>query len=214
MKKILAVLALVGLAIPAFAQLSLPQYQFASGKWSFVGARLHQNDAKAPLAKVNFKVPQKGKFAFGFNALYEGGAEDGHGGFGVHLFADRVHPGTSWGNGNSYLLWLNYDENPKNPAIPKGFSAQIYRSTSHSRMRLVKSVDLNQYRGLLTPENLAAPLPIRIFADTATGEVRVYDPTDPTNYFYFYIDKKDVPMTGSWVSLRTNGLKMSFSLID
>jgi hypothetical protein len=214
MKKFLAVLALVGLAIPAFAQLALPEHQFASGKWSFVGARLLQNDGKAPLAKANFKVPQNGRFAIAFNALYEGGAEDGHGGFGVHLFADRVHSGASWGNGNSYLLWLNYDEKPKNPEIQKGFSAQIYRSTSHSQMRLVQSVDLNQYAHLVTPENLAAPLPIRITADTASGEVRIYDPTDPSNYFYFNIDKKDIPMNGSWVSLRTNGLKMSFALMD
>lgn len=212
MKKLLILLVAVGISIPAFSQVRLPEYHFASGAWSFVGDRLYQNDTKAPLAKVNLKVPQRGPMVYEFNARYEGGAEDGHGGFGLHLFADQVYPKASWGTGKSYLVWLNYDEHPISPKIPKGFSAQVYRSVTNSRMDLVQSVDLNQYNYLISQENLANPVPIKIWMNGDTGEVRVYSPIDPSYYFYFYIDAKDVPMKGSWIALRTNGLRMSFGM--
>jgi hypothetical protein len=68
----------------------------------------------------------------------------------------------------------------------------------------------------LTKENLASPITFRIIANGDTGEVRIYDPTDPDNrkYFYFHIDKKDLPIKGSYVVLRTNGIKLSFALED
>lgn len=212
MKKILAVLVVVALGVPIFAQVNLPEHQFASGNWSLVGARLYQNDTKAPLAKVNIKVPQNGAMVYDFNVRYEAGAEDGHAGFGIHLFADKVHTGKSWGNGNSYLLWLNYDEKPLSKAIPKGFSAQVYKSNTNSSMDLVQSIDLNQFTYLLTPQNLMQPLPIKLYMNGNNGEVRVYDPTNPNYYYYFYINRKDVPMKGAWVSVRTNGGKFSFGM--
>lgn len=214
MKKLLAVLVVLGLSVPIFAQNLLPEHRFASGSWSFIGPRLYQGDARAPLAKVNVRIPQSGPMIYAFNARYESGAEDGHAGFGIHLFADAAHQGASWGTGKSYLLWLNYDENPRNASIPRGFSAQVYRSISHSRMELVHSIDLNQYSSLITPESLAQPLPIRLYMDGNTGEIRVYDPTDPSYYYFFYIDKGDVPIKGNWVALRTNGVKMSFALAN
>jgi hypothetical protein len=150
-----------------------------------------------------------------FNARYESGAEDGHGGFGIHLFADTAYNAASWGVGKSYLLWLNYDEKPlQNSGIPAGLSAQVYKSSSNSSMSLVDSVNLNEFTNLLTNENLSQPVPIKIWMDGATGEVRVYDPTDPelAYYFYFYVDSKDLPLRGDWVALRTNGMKLSFGL--
>jgi len=212
MKKLLVVMVAAVLSVPVFAQVQLPEYHFASGSWSFVGPRLFQNDQKAPLAKVNIKIPQSGPMVYVFNAKYESGAEDGHAGFGIHLFADKAYPKASWGSGKSYLLWLNYDEKPLSKAIPKGFSAEVYRSVNNSRMDLVQAVDLNRYAYLLTPENLAKPITLKLWMDGNTGEVRVYDPTDPTYYYYFNIDKKDVPMKGSWIALRTNSVKMSFGL--
>jgi hypothetical protein len=203
------------MAVSLFAQVDLPLHRFANGKWDFSGTRLYQNDAKARLAKVNIQVPQKGPMVYDFNVRYEDGVQDGHGGVGLHIFADSVYNGASWGSGKSYLLWLNYDENPLSRDIPKGFSAQVYKSLSNSRMELVRSVDLNQYRPLLTTENLSYPVPFRIWVNGDTGEVRVYDPTAPnmnSNYFYFYIDSKDLPLRGNWVALRTNGLKLSFGL--
>lgn len=214
MKKCLGILAASFLCLPLFAQGPLPEIQYASGSWRMQGNRLYQNDAKAYLAKANIALPQKGTMVYAFDVRYEGGIEDGQGGFGFHLFADRTHPRASWGAGKSYLLWINYDEHPSDPRIPKGYSAQVYRSFSNTYMELVESVDLNRFSSLLTPENVAAPLPIRIKMDGETGEVRVYDPTDPTYYFYFYLDKEDLPLSGSWMALRTNGMKASFGLLD
>jgi hypothetical protein len=214
MKRFVFVLFAFGLVGILSAQVQLPEHRFASGNWNFIGNRLYQNDVRAPLAKVNIRAPQSGPMIYEFNARYETGAEDGHGGFGLHIFADRIYNDASWGSGNSYLLWLNYDENPLTRDIPRGLSGQIYRSYTNSRMELVQSVDLNQYVNLLTAENLAIPVPFKIWADGATGEVRVYDPTDPNlaDYYYFYLDRSDTPISGDWVALRTNGMKLSFAM--
>jgi hypothetical protein len=214
MKRLVFFLLILGIAMSLFGQ-QVPEYRFAAGSWGFTGPRLFQNDARAPLAKVNFRVPQSGPMLYEFNARYESGAEDGHGGFGVHLFVDAAYNAASWGAGKSYLLWLNYDETPlRNSGIPAGLSAQVYRSNSNSNMNLVDSVDLNEFIYLLTNENLAQPVPVKIWMDGSTGEVRVYDPTDPAldYYYYFYVDSKDVPLRGDWVALRTNGMKLSFGL--
>jgi hypothetical protein len=215
MKRLVFFLLIIGIAVSVFGQVQLPEYRFASGSWGFVGPRLYQNDVRAPLAKANFRVPQSGPMLYEFNTRYESGAEDGHGGFGVHLFVDAAYNAASWGAGKSYLLWLNYDENPlRNSGVPSGLSAQVYKSLSNSSMTLVDSVNLNEFVYLLTDENLSQPVPVKLWMDGSTGEVRVYDPTDPEldYYFYFYLDPKDVPIRGDWVALRTNGLKLSFAL--
>ncbi|GHV65095.1 hypothetical protein AGMMS49587_18770 [Spirochaetia bacterium] len=212
MKRIVLFLVVFGIAASMYAQSQLPPYRFAAGSWEFSSERLLQKDANARLAKVNFQAPQSGPMVYEFNALYEGGAEDGHGGFGLHIFGDKAYNGASWGNGNSYLLWLNYDENPINRAIPKGLSAQVYRSHTNSWMDLVQSVDLNVYADYLTDESLSAPVSFKITADGNTGEVRVYDPIDPDTYYFFYVTTKDIPLNGNWAALRTNGIKLSFAL--
>ena len=211
MKKYLVLMIIVAMATSVFAQPQLPEYQPAAGKWMLTADRLYQNDAAEKLAKINIRVPQVGKMVYEFNARYEGGAEDGHGGFGVHLFADTAHPRRSWGSGSSYLLWVNYDLNPIDKAIPKGFSAQLYRSLSHSKMELVPSVDLNKYAYLVTPAVLANPIPIKLWVDSVKGEVRFYDPTNPSYYFYLDLGK-DFPKVGQWIAVRTNGMKVSFGL--
>jgi hypothetical protein len=214
MKQLIFFVLVLGIGASLFAQVQLPEHQFASGNWNIVDDRVYQNDVKARFAKVNIKAPQSGAMVYDFNVRYESGADDGQGGFGLHVFADTVYNGPSWGSGKSYLLWLNYDENPlKNSGIPVGLSAQVYRSFSHSRMDMVHSIDLNQYADLLTPDNLAYPVSFRVWVNGDTGEVRVYDPTDPylATYYYFNVDKKDVPLKGNWVALRTNGISLSFA---
>jgi hypothetical protein len=193
---------------------SIPAYQAASGRWAESGNRLYQNDANARLAKINVRAPQSGPMVYEFNARYESGAEDGHGGFGLHVFGDTAFNSASWGSGKSYLLWLNYDENPSNRSIPRGLSGQIYRSTTNSSMDLVESIDLNEYAPLLTQANLSSTVPFRIIVDGNSGEVRVYDPTDSNfeAYRYFYINGRDIPLKGDWVALRTNGIRLSFAL--
>lgn len=207
-------MALICAAATLFAQVPLPEHQFAAGSWTFIGSRLYQTDVKAGLAKVNIRAPQNGPMIYEFNVRYESGLEDGHGGFGLHVFADSAYNGRSWGAGNSYLLWLNYDENPVTPGFTKGFSAQVYRSRTNSIMDLVANYDLNQYLPYITWEDLSKPQPVRIWINGETGECRVYDPSDPEllNYWYFYFDKKDVPLRGSWIALRTNGASVSFGL--
>jgi len=216
MKRFVFFILAMGIAMSISAQAEVPEYTFASGSWRFTGSRLYQNDAKARLAKVNFKVPQSGIMLYSFNLRYEGGAEDGHGGVGIHIFADRALNRASWGAGKSWLFWLNYDEKPLSKDIPAGLSAQIYRSVNNSRMELIDSIPLANYERFLTKENLASPISFRIIANGDTGEVRIYDPTDPDNrrYFYFFIDKKDLPLKGSYVVLRTNGIKLSFAQED
>jgi hypothetical protein len=194
----------------------LPDIEYArnAGKWQFSGPRLVQEDAAAGLAKVNLGLHQEGAIVYEFTLRYEGGVEDGHGGAGIHVFADSRLNYPSWGAGKSYLLWLNYDEKPMDKAIPAGLSAQVYRSTSHSDMKLLHSIDLNDYLDFFDDDNLHADIPFRITINGDTGEVRVYDPTVDLSsvYFVFYMDKSDLPMKGDWVSLRTNGVKASFAL--
>jgi hypothetical protein len=126
---------------------------------------------------------------------------------------DSPFNSASWGAGSSYLLWLNYDEKPANKQIPAGLSAQIYRSYSNSRMDIVQSYDLNNYAGLLTNDNLSYPVHFKIIADGNTGEVRVYDPTEPSDsvYYVLYMDRKDLPIKGDWLALRTTGMSLSFT---
>jgi hypothetical protein len=216
MKRFVFFILVTGIAMSIFAQVEVPEYTFASGSWRFTGSRLYQNDAGARLAKVNFKAPQSGPMLYSFNLRYEGGGEDSHGGVGIHIFMDRAINRASWGAGKSYLLWLNYDKKPRSKDIPVGLSAQIYRSVSNSRMELISSIPLTNFEPFLTKENLASPITFRIIANGDTGEVRIYDPTDPNNkrYYYFFIDKKDLPLKGNYVALRTNGIKLSFALED
>ena len=213
MKRLVLLLLVLGIAASLFAQV-LPQPQFASGNWRLTGNRLYQNDAAARLAKVNMQIPQSGNMVYPFNVRYEGGFEDGHGGFGIHIFMDNAFNGASWGAGNSYLLWLNYDENPiANSGIPRGLSAQVYKSISNSQMNVVGNFPLNQYVPyLLSSGILNQPIPVKIVVNGNTGEVRVYDPTDRTGRFYFgfNLDRRDLPLRGNWIALRTNGLKASF----
>jgi hypothetical protein len=203
------------LAISAAVYAQIPlSYTVGSGSWRVSGDRLYQTDENAKLAKVNLKIPQEGPMVYEFNARYEAGGEDGHGGFGIHVFGDRAVDQPSWGSGRSYLLWLNYDEDPSDPKIPAGLSAQIYRSLTHSYMEMVESVDLNNFADEVTDEDLDYPVPFRIYVDGSNGEVRVYDPTDidMSEYYYFYINPREIPIKGEWVSLRTNGANLSFGL--
>lgn len=214
MKRFVFFLVVACTAASLFAQVPLPEYQFAAGNWGLTTTRLYQNDTRAGLAKVNIRAPQSGPMIYEFNARYENGLQDGHGGFGLHIFVDSAYNGPSWGAGNSYLLWLNYDENPITRGIPRGFSAQVYKSKTNSVMDLVQSFDLNQYLSLVTNDVLANPVTAKIWVDGNTGEVRVYDPSDPAleYYFYFFLDPKDLPLRGNWVALRTNGVSLSFGL--
>ena len=212
MKRFILFLAVMFVAASLFAQVPLPEHQFAAGQWSWIGSRLYQNDARAPLAKMNLRAPQSGAMIYEFNVRYEDGLQDGHGGFGIHISMDNAINRASWGAGRSILLWLNYDENPVTSGFPRGFTAQIYRSVNNSYMELIENFDLNWALDLLTWDDLNYIISVRIWVNGDSGEIRVYDPTDPSlsYYWYFYVPQRDLPLRGNWVALRTNGLRLSF----
>ena len=197
----------------AFSQSSLPEHQLAAGSWKILGNRVYQNDSEERLAKVNIRIPQRGIVRYDFTVRLEGGAEDLHGGFGIHIFADSVYPRASWGTDGSYLLWLNYDANPISREIPKGLSAQVYKSHSHSYMELVSSVDLNDYAFLIEEFSPDTIVPVRIIVDGNTGKVRIMDPRDRTNYYSFSLGSR-VRLKGDWIALRTNGIAASFGYME
>lgn len=218
MKKTITLVVLIGMMLLCtgqfvFSQSALPEHQFAAGNWDLRGNRLYQNDTEYGLAKVNIKVPQSGTMRYRFNARFEGGLEDMHGGFGIHIFADSVYPRASWGCGNSYLLWLNFDADPVSGDIPPGLSAQVYHSYSHSYMELMKSVDLNSYGYILDNASMDTVLPVDIIANGNTGEVRIKNPLNDSTYFTMNL-KNTKPLKGSWIALRTNGMAASFGMME
>jgi hypothetical protein len=192
-----------------FSQSNLPEHQFAAGSWRIRGNRLYQNDARAGLAKVNIRLPQRGTVRYDFNVRLEGGSEDLHGGFGIHIFADSVYPRASWGTGKSYLLWLNYDADPVSKEIPEGLSAQVYKSHSHSFMELVGSADLNDYAYILEDLSPDTIVPVRVIVNGNTGRVRVMDPMDRDTYYSFDLGSRG-RLEGDWIAVRTNGIAASF----
>ena len=206
---VLVVLLSVISIIPLFS-LSVSDLGFAYGKWSVVGDRLYQNDIKAGMARVDIPAPQAGTMEYKFNVRYEsGGVDDMHAGFGIHIFVDKPAKGKAWGNGQSYLLWLNYDENAK--GITKGFSAQIYKSLSNSKMELIADIDLNKYAYLLTEDVLDMIIPVRMVVNGNTGDVKIYDPTDSTWVYKFNLGNTK-PLAGQYLSLRTNSMGISFGM--
>jgi hypothetical protein len=214
MKRFIFFLLVSGIVTTVFAQVNLPEHQFAVGTWVNVSDRIYQNDAAARLAKANLKAPQSGAMLYKFSVRYESGLEDGQGGFGIHIFADKAANKATWGVGKSWLFWLNYDKNPlKNSGVQAGLSGQIYRSVNDSTMELVYSIDLNQYVPIFTQETTDNTISFKIYANGDTGEIRIYDPSDSSgeDYYYFNIDQKYLPLKGDWVAFRTNSVSLSFA---
>jgi len=216
MKKSLAFLViLLAFGATAFAQTVVFHTDFSTsimlpkshGDWEVMGGRLYQSDVDEHLAKINVMARQSGEMQYEFNVRYEGGGmEDLMGGFGIHVFVDNPWNGMSWGNGDSYLLWLNYDPSPSYG--PKGFTAQIYKSVSETKMELVGYYDLNKYAYLLNTANLNLLVPARIKINGNTGSVWVESPLEAGYGFRFSLGS--ALGSGEYVALRTNSLALSF----
>ena len=177
------------------------------GAWTVQNNRLYQTDTDEKLAKVNFRAAQKGLVQYTFDVRYEGGGFiDRMGGFGIQVFVNDAFKGKSWGNGESFLLWLNYDENPSYGKA--GFRAQVYQSFGHSRMELIDGYDIPLNPAVLTAANMDLVIPVKIQIDGDTGLVKVWDPTREGMYVRFYLN--EAPGEGNFVSLRTNSLAVSF----
>lgn len=190
------------------AALSADGFKFAYGQWDMENNRLVQKDLDAGMARVDIPYPQKGKVVYSFNVKYlDGGTEDQHAGFGIHIFVGNPPKGKAWGDDKSYLIWLNYDASPK--GISKGLSAQVYKSLSNSKMELVADYDLNQFASLLTAANKDVVIPVRMEVDGQTGDVKILDPFRKNWVYKFNLGNKE-PLTGNYVSLRTNSGSFSF----
>lgn len=164
---ILVVAAMV-IATPLFAQTVIERHDFSSmgnwvpgpGNWSVSGNRLHQNDARAALARVDKSLVQQGVYQIDFNIRYADGgyrsAQDLrnqhlHAGFGVQLgVSNPPLRRTAWGLGESYLLWLNLDTRPdtrRNYPHHFGVRAQVYESRSLTSMDLLRGPSVEALLG-------------------------------------------------------------------
>ncbi len=212
MKKLLALFLVVVTAGGMVFADGYGRYGTPEGQWNFRGNRLYQNDVKAPRAKAWLSVPQNGSMVYEFTMRYEGGGEDGHGGVGIHILSDTAPKGKSWGMSDSWLLWLNYDENPSSKSIPTGLSAQVYKSDSNSKMEIVDSVSLKYAEPLLLA-NLYADIPVKLTFLSERGRLLIADPSGQTAGWYV-----DLPgasgAKADFVAVRTNGMAVSFASQD
>ena len=229
---------------------SMRGYTAGSGDWVVRGGRLVQQDTEALMARVDRMVTQSGEYELEFTIRYVDGGYSNlmdlrngilHAGFGIHLGVDDPMLGKeSWGNGESYLLWLNLDTRPETKEMyPEhyGFRAQVYKSTGATGMELAEdprlgldpvlsrytvgnmmSLDLEAaLRAWGVNVSLAAAqpylgldIPINIKVNTRTGRIGVLDPTAPVR-FYFNVDP--AVLQGDYISLRTNSLAASFNYL-
>lgn len=242
MRKFALVLGALLLLLPfvAAAQQIIEQDDFASmngwtpasGSWSVAGNQLMQTSTTATMARIDHALNQSGVYEISFTVQYAGGGyatqEDLannslHAGFGIHIAVDKPALGLrSWGNGTSYLLWLNLDTRPstaKNYPEHFGFRAQVYRSTGNTQMSLVPqlNVDIPAALGVSIQDLMSyvenngllySRVPIRIDVNTNTGLIMVQDPTSPTTWFYFNLPAST--LKGSYISFRTNSMAVNF----
>lgn len=210
MKKRIFILTCFCLLAAAFLQAETPSILTGYGDWSVRDGKLYQSNPKAGMAKAAFPLSDAREMTLKFKVGYvEGGVEDAHGGFGVHLYVDEPTSKRAWGEGESYLLWLNYDGNPSKSDIPAGLSAQVYKSKNNYTMELLKSYDLNAYTKYITSKDIILPLELKI--NRNSGRIEVTDPLNNNRYYYFTLpDTK--PLNGKYGVLRTNGVALKFFL--
>lgn len=249
MRKLGLLVALLCLPLVLFAQTTVIEDDFSRmgswvpgyGDWSVERGRLVQSSTAAGMARADREVPQNGLYQIDFTVRYVDGGyrsmqdyrdREFHAGFGIHLgVSDPPLRGKSWGNDESYLLWLNLDTRPavrSSASQHYGFRAQVYESADHVTMDLMRSSEMrNLFGDSRASVDLAAALqaagvefsvaelepylerevPVSIRVNTRTGEIGVKDPTAPVRY-YFSVDP--AMLDGEYVSLRTNALAASF----
>ncbi|MBN2626699.1 MAG: hypothetical protein JXA95_08535 [Spirochaetales bacterium] len=212
MKRIVCVFVGLLLLSSALSAGTTRSYKAEAGDWELMGNRLYQRDNSKGALVAHIEAPQEGLMVYNFNVRYEGGAiQDRQGGFGVHIFVSNPSDiKNSWGDGKSVLLWLNYDANPVLKEIPAGLSAEIYRSTNNSIMDLVGAYDLNALASVLSPAVADSVIPVRLTVNGKTGEAWIQSPLDSSVKYAFNLGEKN--LKGDYVSLRTNGMAVSFGL--
>ncbi len=223
----------------------------AEGDWNIATKKISQNDATNKLSRIDGKIVDQSNIVISFNADYiDGGFYDEemlmngeyHAGFGVHVgVEDPALRQKSWGNGNSYLLWINLDtreEIRRTRPEHYGLRAQVYKSNSASNMNLVKtdlvtqnaelrslvvddyaSVDLIKTIEKLSGAYLSIEDVINYFNPTGV-DVRISINTstgevsvmDPTNTrVHFSFTLDPEVLRGDYISIRTNNVALNFS---
>ena len=193
----------------------------AEGLWIVKDNKLQQTDPTSPRAKINLKVDQIGKVEYQFSIQQLKGLEDGYGGVGIHIMLKNPNQGIAWGNGQSYLLWLTYNEKTYGNS---SLRAQVYESINGSNMDLTscKSLNCNQFVGLLYDfgipirniinlnsqklEDLSFSVRIQVNSDD--GHIKIKDPYHPLRWWHFFLGNNSI--NGTHVSLRTSSLSAIF----
>lgn len=225
MKRALIFLILIYLSAFTFAEKALISDTFDfqgewvvnSGEWSVSNGKLLQLDEKETIATISRIVRQRGVLLYSFDVQYLAGLEDGYGGFGIHISVDKPTGLRSWGQNDSFLLWITFDEEAYGD---RDFYAQAYKSTSTIYMnfhgmegdeyRLAES-NLSIDRFLSTAET-GDPLQILLSLDTNTGKGRIQSPVDQRTYYK--IDLKTPVGEGMYIALRTNSIALAFDNVS
>lgn len=197
----------------------------AGGDWTLLNNVLVQRDPSELLARIDRPASHSGRYELSFTVRYVDGGfrseqalADGHlhGGFGFHIGADNTPLGVqSWGNDESYLVWLNLDTRPETLRdYPQhyGLRFQVYESESNVDMDLVVNVDLASEFGLTVSDVepwLGVDAPIRVVVDERAGMIYGYDPIDPSIRYPMPVSGELV--SGEYISLRANRLSVAFS---
>ena len=208
MNRLMLVAIITAAAVSGFSR-EAEMFGTPEGDWSIEGGRLVQENSGAPRAKAWMQILQEGSVVYEFTMSYEGGAEDGHGGVGIHILANSIPQGDSWGMGDSWLLWLNYDEAPTAPGVPRGLSAQLYKSQSDTTMEIVETVSLRSLEPFLA-DVLDSEIPIKLTFLADRGEVFITDPLGTGDGWYVELPGS-AGKSGRYAAIRTNGMRVSFS---
>jgi len=243
-----SVLLLVTLNI--YGQQTISKWIPASGKWVLTDTTICQEDLSSKQARIDIRLPEKEVIKFSFTVEYiKGGYRNKddlknkkiHAGFGVHIGVQNPNlKKSSWGNGKSYLLWLNIDTTDwteKNRKEYIGLRAQIYRSSSAHIMRLLRDTRIKNNNELdrMTPGDYISidlvsaiqKLSNRFLPITKITEYAIQrglfisiqfnkktgkvSIADPTNPSMKFITYLDPAyLQGNYFSLRTNSIAVSF----
>jgi hypothetical protein len=199
---------------------SMGSWKATNGDWEIVSGRLAQLSVTDGMAKINCPVEQSGVMVYEFDVEYIDHGDDQYGAFGIHINIENPAAGRSWGNGESFLLWVTYD-----PEVygGTGFRAQCYESENSSEMDEITTSNMYSKGGYEIPETttvnnvqyvyldpayLEYPIKIKLTIDSNKGTVVLTDPLIPNWEYYFNIGQS-IP-DGSYISLRTSSLSVSF----
>jgi len=229
MKRCLPVVFFIFLCFSATAERALisdtfdfvGEWVWNSGDWTLRGGGLAQIDGEETIATASRIVRQRGVVLYEFDLWYLSGLSDGYGGLGLHILIDEPTGVRSWGQNDSYLLWIAYDIEAYGT---DHLYAQMYKSSGPVSMTYhnMEGSDFPLDKAIFAAGDLAEttrenPLRVRLLIDTDSGNGRLYRPGG--NGSYFTVDFGSSLGEGMYIGLRTNSLSVVFdnvtvSIID